>query len=247
MLQFVTDGLNHWPWSINRICDHPRFLSRMAEHLDNLQWEPNNRNPEVTSDMAYHTVGASLICETFAMCFHGMRLVGNQTFVKDWSPRIPLLDQPAFRDPYYNKGLHQRFKQNSENRFRGLRVDDFRKRLDVTTRQDKSYYDIGTIDELLRPSQQSTGITSVTSSFVGEFNYADRNLCLVAAQKKLIVRWQLLCLELVKDANKEDKLPKKLVYVAHECLEANKVSQRSSYSCLTATRSMSLCPLRTIN
>ena len=221
MLQFVTDALNYWPWSIDRIQNHRHFLGHMAEQLDSIQWEPSGHSDVRT--LARRATGASLVCEIFAMCFHGMRFMGNAAFVKEWSTRISLLDQPGFKDPYYNKGLHRRFKHNLEAHFPGARIDGLVRRIPDVQGDEEAHYDLKCIADVLHRHERRA--KSGRLGFVAEFGLVDDNLRLVAAQKQLIIKWQLLCLELVKDATEDQKLPKKLAYVAHECLEANKAAE----------------------
>ncbi|KAL9093379.1 MAG: hypothetical protein Q9159_000233 [Coniocarpon cinnabarinum] len=234
-IQFVADALNYWPWSFERIRTHPRFLSRMTEHLDQLDWQPRSRQAYETRKLICHAFGASLICEIFAMCFHSTRLTGNTGFMKEWSPQIPLLDQPGFKDPYYQKALHRRFQHNFEGKFPGLLVEDFKKGAAVQAPED-SYYDLECVQDVLR-EPKSHDHAQASLGFWHEFEYASNNLCLVAAQKQLIIKWQLLCVELVKDAADDDRIPKKLAYVAHECLEANKESEEAQ-SVFTDLRSL---------
>ena len=234
MLQVVADALNHWPWSLHRVCSHPKFLRQMSELLDGLQWEPRSKASQDVHRLANLTAGASVICEIFAMCLHGMRMAGNTSFIKQWAPKIPLLDQPGFKDPCYNKHLHQRFEKNFQSRFPGLHVEDFKKQ--VHGLDGASHYDLRCAESILGPFESAAGVQA-GAGFQHEFQLADDNMCLVAAQKQMIVRWQLLCLQLVKDADKDEKLPKKLAYVAHECLEANKEAEEND-SIFTDLRSL---------
>lgn len=224
VLRFVSDALNHWPWAINSINSHPHFLPRLTEQLENLQWDPAETPSKDPIALAWQTAGVGLVCEILAMYLHSMRVVGNKDRLKEWSSKIPLLDQPGFKDPAYNRNLHYHLQENFERRFPSLKIEDLRKRRSSSEYGSDFYYNIAYASELLQ-SMDAWNSGGSRTSYRHEFEKANQNLSLVDAQRAMMANWKLLCLELVQGSTEDDKLHKKLAYVAYECLEANKESE----------------------
>ena len=225
ILQFISDVINHWPWAIHRIDSHAKFLSHMTAQLQNLGWNQTRPSLAESLSLAWRTAGAALVCEILAMYIHGVRLLGNISKLKEWSSNIPLLDQPGFKDPSFNKDQHLLLKKNFEHKFPSLTIDDLKTKLPSDSKYGlEFFYSLKYADELLQfASAWNAG--SLDKGFRHEFGLANVNLALADAQRLMMTKWKLLCLELVQSTSEQNQLHKKLAYVAHECLEANKESE----------------------
>lgn len=237
LLQFVLDAINHWPWSVSRVQSHNDFLNKMARHTTEISVVPKTKRDEDALRLAYQTKCVSLLTEIFAMYLYTTRIMGHNSFRKNIVENICFFKGSCVEDPAYSQSLHDRLKKNFESRFPGCVLDSFRRLLPRARFGQDYFYDLGFASETFRFHAAWAG-RAKEAGFEREFRSANVNLSLVEAQVQSLTSWRTLAIELSTRLQGDLDLQKKLAYVVHECLAANRASslQAALFENLKMTR-----------
>ncbi|KAF2452972.1 nucleoporin subcomplex protein binding to Pom34-domain-containing protein [Lineolata rhizophorae] len=233
MLEFVALAQNHWPWAINDIRTHPKFLTCIVGYVGQLT-KPERESPQKRY-WAKAVRIAAYISEILAMYLHTMRQLGTTSaIIPPLTENLVFLRALGVAAPEYNSSLHANLKSNVEQKFGGCRLSNFKQLEPAWTNfQVGDFYSIDFATRVLGFDPSWTG-KQKGSGFKNEFERANANLAEVEAQIILTKSWKLLAIEIgglikqeASQRKKEARLGRIMTSVVEQCLRAN-ISANSS-------------------
>lgn len=183
MLEFVASAADYWPWVINIIEKHPRFIAMVIQYLeltDSSASATKARSSQATPDYLRIQM-ASIILDILAMYVNNTQQTGNVAFAKKLLPSLTLCTEHAVSVPGYNASLHGNLRRNFESKFPGCSLAAF-KRTDMNKgRLGRSfYYDLDIAEKMLAFDPTWTGIRG--QGFAEEMSRANINLSIMESQ-----------------------------------------------------------------
>lgn len=183
MLEFVELAADFWPWVLNAMNEHIRFLNAISEYaakIGQIAGTPRNKASTISAD--YERIQmASLIANILSMYTHHTLQADNPRFAKSLVNHLTYLIKNAILPPSYNASLHTNLRHNFEAKFPGCSLADF-KRTTINRPQlgESFYYDLTLAQKMLAHEPAWTGKKG--QGFAEEMKRANVNLSLVEAQ-----------------------------------------------------------------
>ena len=183
LLEFVTLAADFWPWVLNIVDEHDRFLRAISEYAAKIgQTTGPPRKPSSNISADYGRVQmASYIADILSMFTHYTLQTENIKFAKLLVNHLAYLIKNAISPPTYNASLHSNLRQNFEAKYPGCSLADF-KRTSVGKSElgESFFYDLAFADKVLAYEPAWTGKKG--QGFAEEMRRANVNLSLVEAQ-----------------------------------------------------------------
>ncbi|OCK76167.1 hypothetical protein K432DRAFT_428911 [Lepidopterella palustris CBS 459.81] len=219
MLEFITLAQNNWPWAMNDLRKHKKFIAGLVTYLKGLKQADVKAEGEIIDKCNENRI-AALIAETLAMYLHTSRQLNNYSSLTEIVPNLTYFQNCGVSVPSYNSSLHANLKKNFEARFQGCSLASFKRTQISPAEFGRNYfYDLGFAEKVLGFDSSWHGYRN--QGFFDEFVRANINLSLVESQILLLKSWKLLAAELSNAVKRDDRLPKSLISVAKDCLIAN--------------------------
>ena len=183
MLEFVELAADFWPWVLNTMDGHSRFLKAISEYAAKIgQIAGTLRNKSSTISADYDRIQmASLIADILSMYTHHTLQSDSPRFARMLVNHLTYLIKNAISPPTYNASLHVNLRHNFEAKFPGCSLADF-KRTTINRPQlgESFYYDLSLAKKMLAHEPAWTGKKG--QGFAEEMKRANINLSLVEAQ-----------------------------------------------------------------
>ena len=183
MLEFVELAADFWPWVLNIMDGHSRFLDAISEYaakIGQIVGTPRNKSSAISAD--YDRIQmASLIADILSMYTHHTLQSDNPKFARSLVNHLTYLIKNAISPPTYNSSLHVNLRHNFEAKFPGCSLANF-KRTTIHRPQlgESFYYDLTLAKKMLAHEPAWTGKKG--QGFAEEMKRANVNLSLVEAQ-----------------------------------------------------------------
>ncbi|OCL09247.1 hypothetical protein AOQ84DRAFT_317288, partial [Glonium stellatum] len=219
MLQFIALAQNHWPWAMNDLRKHPKFISGMTKFLKDLRKTDPKTESEIVEKCNENRM-AGLISEIIAMHLHSSRQMGDYAASKEIVPSLTYLMDHGVSVPSYNSSLHANLKKNFEAKYQGCSLTSF-KRTQISPAEfgREYFYDLGFAQKILGFDSSWKGQRN--QGFCEEVVRANLNLSVVESQIVLLRSWKLLAAELSNFVSRDRRLEEPLAKAAADCLNAN--------------------------
>ena len=183
MLEFVELAADFWPWVLNTMDGHSRFLKAISEYAAKIgQIAGTLRNKSSTISADYDRIQmASLIADILSMYTHHTLQSDSPRFARMLVNHLTYLIKNAISPPTYNASLHVNLRHNFEAKIPGCSLADF-KRTTINRPQlgESFYYDLSLAKKMLAHEPAWTGKKG--QGFAEEMKRANINLSLVEAQ-----------------------------------------------------------------
>ncbi len=183
MLEFVELAVDFWPWVLNIMDGHSRFLKAISEYAAKIgQIAGTLRNNSSTISADYNRIQmASLIANILSMYTHHTLQSDSPKFARSLVNHLTYLIKNAISPPTYNASLHVNLRHNFNAKFPGCSLADF-KRTTINRPQlgESFYYDLTLAQKMLAHEPAWTGKRG--QGFAEEMKRANVNLSLVEAQ-----------------------------------------------------------------
>lgn len=219
MLQFVTLAQNHWPWAMNDLRKHPKFISGLIKFLKALE-KTDPKTETETIEKCNENRMAALISEILAMYLHSSRQMGDYAASKEIVPNLTYLMDNGVSVPSYNSSLHANLKKNFEAKYQGCSLTSFKRTQISQAEFGRDYfYDLDFAQKILGFDSSWKGQRN--QGFCEEVIRANLNLSVVESQVILLRSWKLLAAELSNFVSRDSRLEEPLTKVTADCLNAN--------------------------
>lgn len=183
MLEFVELAADFWPWVLNAMEAHPRFIMVISEYAAKIgQFAGSTGNKSPTISVDYERIQmASLIANILSMYTHHILQSDSGQFAKDLVNHLSYLIKNAILPPSYNVSLHGNLRHNFEAKFPGCNLANFKRTTMNRPQMGESfYYDLTLAKRML--AHEPAWIGKKGQGFAEELKRANVNLSLVEAQ-----------------------------------------------------------------